>query len=337
MARNIVFLIFDQFLLLDAAGPIAAFEMPIRHMESSPYVLQVVGPKRGLTRSSASVAMHAESMNAVRELDTLVVVGGPGAPQAAANRRVLDFIRRQAPRARRVCSVCSGAYVLAAAGVLNGRRATTHWSSSAEFSTLFPQVKLESDRIYIRDGNVWTSGGSSAGIDLALALIADDLGEAVAKQVARVLVVYYRRTGGQSQFSTLLDATQTEGRFAPLLTWIREHLHEPVPVERLAQQAHMSPRNFARAFSRETGMTPAKMVEKVRLELAQERVEAGADPMDVIARDMGFGDMERMRRAFLRAFGLPPQAVRRAARSSLEPTENSSKSGGPVAVLPPVA
>jgi transcriptional regulator GlxA family with amidase domain len=212
--------------------------------------------------------------------------------------------------------VCSGAYILAAAGILDGRRATTHWGRSAHFAKLFPEVKLDADRIFARDGKVWTSAGVTAGIDLALALIGDDLGEPVAKRVAQELVVYHRRPGGQSQFSALLDMDQAGGRLSPLIAWMREHIAEPLPVERLARRANMSPRNFARAFAAQTGVTPAKAVERLRLEVAREKIETGHEAIELIAGTTGFRDPERMRRAFLRAFGQPPQALRRLARAA---------------------
>jgi transcriptional regulator GlxA family with amidase domain len=232
---------------------------------------------------------------------------------AAACPETVAYVRAAAHRARRVASVCTGAFVLAAAGLLDGRRATTHWARAAEFARAYPRVNVEPDRIFIRDGDLWTSAGITAGIDLALALAADDLGEAAAKRAAQQLVVYHRRPGGQSQFSALLEADRPSGRFSPLLAWARERLGEPLPVERLADRAAMSPRHFARAFTAETGMTPAKAVERLRLEAARERVESGAEPIEGVAAHTGFGDPERMRRAFLRAFGQPPQALRRSA------------------------
>jgi transcriptional regulator GlxA family with amidase domain len=227
----------------------------------------------------------------------------------------LAFIRDAAKRARRIASVCSGALMLAAAGLLDDRRATTHWRVAPELARQFPRVTVEPDRIFVRDGDIWTSAGITAGIDLALALIADDLGEAVAKRTAQDLVVYHRRPGGQSQFSALIELDRPGGRFGPLLAWARERLHEPLPVERLADRAAMSPRNFARAFVAETGITPAKAIERLRLEAAREGVEGGPEPLDRVAEATGFGDPERMRRAFIRAFGQPPQALRRVARA----------------------
>jgi len=216
---------------------------------------------------------------------------------------------------RRVASVCSGAYLLAEAGLLDGKRATTHWGRSEEFARRYPKVRVEPDRIYVREGEVWTSAGITAGIDLALALIEDDLGGDIARRTAQQLVVHQRRPGGQSQFSALLEIGGVNGRFAGLMDWMRERLAEPLGVERLAGQAAMSPRHFARTFTAETGLTPAKAVERLRLEAARVRVEAGHDPIERVAEASGFRDPERMRRAFLRAFGQPPQALRRAARA----------------------
>jgi transcriptional regulator GlxA family with amidase domain len=313
--RAIAFLIFDDFQLLDAAGPISAFEMPMRGMNPPPYAVSVIAMRAGPVPSSCGVALTAEAIPRAARYDTLIVAGGVGTREAMADKRTLAFVKAQGTSARRICSVCSGAYVLAAAGVLDGKQATTHWRRTPDFRARFPAVKLDPDRIYTRDGKVWTSAGISAGIDLALALIADDLGEDVARKSAQELVVYHRRPGGQSQFSALLDIERAEGRFTELLAWARERLDEPLSVDDLAAQACMSPRNFARAFVAETGVTPARAVERLRLEAARERVEHSAEPIDAIAHDAGFGDPERMRRAFLRAFGQPPQALRRLART----------------------
>ncbi len=310
MTRTIAILIFPDFQLLDAAGPIAAFEAGGR--DGEPYRIRVTAREAGPVASSSGVQLIAEALSEA-PLDTLIVSGGWGTRAESRVVETLDFIRAAAVRARRVASVCSGAFILAAAGLLDGRRATTHWARAAEFARAYPPVKVEPDRIFIRDGNVWTSAGITAGIDLALALVAEDLGEAVAKRAAQQLVVYHRRPGGQSQFSALLEADRPNGRFSPVLSWARERLGERLPVERLADRAAMSPRHFARAFTAETGMTPAKAVERLRLEAARERVESGAEPIEGVAAHTGFGDPERMRRAFLRAFGQPPQALRRMA------------------------
>jgi len=311
MSRTIGVLVFPGFQLLDAAGPVTVFETAGRG-ENPAYRLRIVARESGPVTSSSGVRLIAEPLDDA-PLDTLIVSGGWGTRQAAACPEILDFIRAAATRSRRVASVCSGAFVLAAAGLLDGRRATTHWARAAEFARAYPRVRVEPDRIFIRDGAVWTSAGISAGIDLALALVAEDLGDDAAKRAAQQLVVYHRRPGGQSQFSALLEADRPGGRFSPLLSWMRERLNESLPVERLAERAAMSPRHFARAFAAETGTTPAKAVERLRLEAARERIEAYAEPIEGIAARTGFGDPERMRRAFLRAFGQPPQALRRTA------------------------
>ena len=313
--RSIGVLIFEDFQLLDAAGPIGAFEMPMRGVKPPPYTLEVIAPVAGPVRSSSGTVWMADAMPRQPKYDTVIIAGGWGTRNAMLDPKVQDFVRAAVKTARRVCSVCSGAYILAQAGVLDGKRCTTHWGRTPDFQTRYPAVKLEPDCIYTHDGKVWTSAGITAGIDLALALIADDLGEEASRRTAQELVVYHRRPGGQSQFSALLDIERVEGRFTPLLAWIRERLDEELSVEALAGQAAMSPRNFSRAFLAETGVTPAKAVERMRLESAREQVEHSADPIDVVARRVGFGDPERMRRAFVRAFGQPPQALRRLARA----------------------
>jgi transcriptional regulator GlxA family with amidase domain len=315
MTRRIGFFIFDGFQILDAAGPIAAFEIGGARGQGA-YRLSVLAKHAGPVASSSGATMAARAFADAPRLDTLVVAGGFGTYQALDDQETLAYLRQAAQACRRVASVCSGAFLLAEAGLLDGKRATTHWSRSRQFAQRYPGVRLEPDRIFVRDGKIWSSAGITAGVDLALALIADDLGEPVARRVAQQLVVYRRRPGGQSQFSALLEMERPEGRFGSLLGWARERLGEPLTVERLAERAAMSPRNFARRFAEETGVTPARAVERLRVEAARERVEAGRAPIDAIAAETGFGDPERMRRAFLRAYGQPPQALRRAARAS---------------------
>ncbi len=312
-ARAVGVLVFPDFQILDAAGPIGAFEIAGRYVPGA-YDIRLIAADPGPVRSSSGVTLAAEAFDAGRALDTLVVSGGEGSRLPSTDRRMLDYVAAAAKTARRTTSVCSGAYILAAAGLLDGRRATTHWNRTRDFARRFPKVRLEPDRIWVRDGPIWTSAGITAGIDLALALIAEDLGEAVAKATAQQLVVYHRRPGGQSQFSALLELDRPEGRFGGLLAWTRERLHEPLNVERLAERAAMSPRNFARAFAAETGVTPARAIERLRVEAARARIEAGGEPIERIAGATGFNDPERMRRAFLRAYGQPPQALRRAAK-----------------------
>lgn len=314
MARTIAVVVHPGFQLLDAAGPMAAFELAARYAPGS-YRLRVLAPApgldAGLVESSAGAGMTAEPL-ADEVPDTVVVAGGEIVRVPAAAEEIVGWLRQA--RARRVASVCSGAFLLAAAGRLDGRRATTHWDSTDRFARDFPKVRVDPDRIFVRDGDVWTSAGITAGIDLALALVEDDLGPAVARRVAQQLVVPQRRTGGQSQFSALLDIGGATGRFAGLTDWMRAHLGERLTVERLADEAAMSPRNFARAFAAETGTTPAKAVERLRLEAARTAVETSLRPLEEIAAAHGFTDAGHMRRAFLRALGQSPQALRRAAR-----------------------
>lgn len=244
--------------------------------------------------------------------DTVVVAGGEIVRLPAAAGEVVAWQRRSA--ARRKASVCSGAFLLAAAGLLDGRRATTHRDSTDRLAREFPKVRVDPDRIFVRDGELWTSAGITAGIDLALALVEDDLGPAVVRRVAQQLVAPQRRTGGQSRFSALLDIGGATGRFAALTDRMRAHLGERLTVERLADEAAMSPRNSARAFAAETGTTPAKAVERLRLEAARTAVETSLRPFEEIAAAHGFTDAGHMHRSFLRTLGQPPQALRRAAR-----------------------
>jgi transcriptional regulator GlxA family with amidase domain len=317
MPHRLGLLIFPGFQILDAAGPIAAFEIAGRYADGH-YAIETLSIGGGPVRSSSGVAMATEAADAAQPFDTLMISGGDGTREASHDTATLAFVRAAAANTfasrstGRVSSVCSGAFVLAAAGLLDRRRATTHWSRTADFARRFPDARLEPDRIFVRDGPVWTSAGITAGIDLALAMIADDLGEEIARQTAQQLVVYRRRPGGQSQFSALLELERPDARFGALLGWARERLAEPLGVERLADRAAMSPRHFARAFAAETGVTPAKAIERLRIEAARQRIESSAEAIDRIAERVGFGDPERMRRAFLRAFGQPPQALRRA-------------------------
>ena len=314
MTRRVVFVIFPEVQILDATGPLAAFEIAERYRPGA-YQLEVAAVEPGLVRASCGAALLASPLTDPGSTHTLIIAGGEGSRASARDERLLSHVRSVAAAGGRIASVCSGAYVLAAAGVLDGLTATTHWSLSADFARRFPKVRLKPDRIWTKEGSVWTTAGITAGIDLALALIAEDLGEAVSRDTARQLVVYHRRPGGQSQFSVLAELDPGGGRFSGLLEWARANLEAPLTVERLAERAGMSPRNFARAFVAETGVTPAKAVERLRLEAARIGAEETARPLDLIARDTGFADAERMRRAFVRAFGHPPQALRRAARS----------------------
>jgi transcriptional regulator GlxA family with amidase domain len=308
-------LVFPGFQLLDASGPISVFEIAGRHVGAATPI-RLLAEAAGPVRSSSGVEMVARGLRSAGTLSTLMVAGGHGVLAASKSSKVLAFVRAAAGRGVRIASVCSGAYVLAEAGLLDGKRVTTHWRRTQHFLSSYPRVKLESDKIFVRDGGIWSSAGISAGIDLALAMVAEDFGEEVSRQTARQLVVYDRRSGGQSQFSSLLELKAPAGRFGPLLNWAREHLDAPLTVEDLAERAGMSSRHFTRAFVAETGTTPFKAVERLRIEVARQRVQSSSEAIERVALSTGFGDPERMRRAFLRAFGQPPQSLRRAARAS---------------------
>jgi len=310
MTRTIAVVIHPGFQLLDAAGPVTAFEMAERFRPGS-YELKLMAPGGGQVESSSGLSLAAEPLDDA-PFDTVIVSGGEIIRSVEAARAIVEWLK--GTRARRIASVCSGAFLLAQTGLLDGRRATTHWGSTEHFKGLYPKVTLDAERIYIRDGDFWTSAGISAGIDLALALIEDDLGAALARRTAQQLVVHQRRPGGQSQYSALVDLGGRTGRFVALIEWMREHLAEPLSVVQLADRAAMSPRNFARAFTAETGTTPAKAVERLRLETARAEVETSHAPLERIAEAAGFGDAGRMRRAFIRSFGQPPQAFRRGLK-----------------------
>jgi transcriptional regulator GlxA family with amidase domain len=307
-------LVFPDFQLLDAAGPISVFEIAARYAHGAPSI-RVVAVAPGPVRSTSGVEIVAQGMRRSSAITTLIVAGGEGVEAAARCDKTLNFVRALAKRGVRIASVCSGAYVLAETGLLDGRRATTHWQRTRHFLKTYPQVKLEPDRIFVRDGDVWTSAGISAGIDLSLAMITEDYGDEIAQKTAKQLVLYHRRSGGQSQFSSLLELKAPNGRFGSLLAWAREHLHKPLTVEDLAEQAGMSSRHFTRAFMAETGTTPSKAVERLRIEVARQRVQSSSEAIERVAETTGFRDPERMRRAFIRAFGQPPQSLRRAARA----------------------
>lgn len=321
MACRIVFVLFPGFQQLDLAGPMAVFEVA-RLARPGSYDWRLVASAPPAVRSSAGVAWPVQALP--RRLgggDTVMVIGGDGVDAACRDARLVAWLQRASRSGARIASICSGSLLLAAAGLLDERTATTHWSRRRQFATDFPAVRLQPDRIYVREPalrrrqlpELWTSAGMTAGIDLCLALVAHDHGEEVAKQAARQLVVERRRPGGQSQFSPLLDLQRPEGRFGALLDEVRRDLRQDLGVEALAALACMSPRHFARCFRAETGATPAQAVERLRVEAARAALEQGAASVLRVAVDCGFGNTERMRRAFLRLLGRPPAALRSAA------------------------
>jgi transcriptional regulator GlxA family with amidase domain len=313
--RRIAVTLFPGFQLLDAAGPIAAFEIATRFAEDS-YEIVTVASKGGLVRSSSGVAMPAETLKGMNlaRIDTLIIVGGMGMIEAVRDAALFSAFQRGAQRSRRVASVCSGSFLLAAAGLLDGKTATTHWRQAPRMQRLFPKIRVEADRIFVREGKIWTSAGITAGIDLALAMIAEDLGSEIASNVAREMVVYAQRPGGQAQHSALLDLGGGD-KFANLHAWMQQNLAKDLSVDTLAERAAMSPRNFARVYAAETGVTPAKALERLRVEAARTALAEGATIQEA-ARRTGFGDPERMRRAFIRLYGAPPASMRRTLRRS---------------------
>lgn len=304
------FFITPDFVLLDLSGALEPFYLANTH-KGERYRLRVMSSQGGMVRSAEGVCIGTEPAT-VEGLDTLFVIGGERAALHEVPIEQIAFVREAyKQRVRRVASVCVGAFILAAAGLLNGRRATTHWLYAPALQARYPRVRVDGDRIYTRDGRIWTSAGITAGIDLALALIEDDQGRDLTRKVARQLVVYHRRTGGQLQFSSLLRIDPDSDRMRRVLSYVRENLERPLTGETLAEVANLSVRQFGRAFMRATGTTPAKLVERFRVEAAKPRVEEGRESLDVIARAVGFTDADHMRHGFLRVLGQTPRAVRR--------------------------
>jgi transcriptional regulator GlxA family with amidase domain len=308
--HRVGFVLFPGAQILSTA-PITVFEMANLTSGKAFYEVQILSENGGLVRTSSGITIGTEAFGEP-DFDTLLI--GAGTEIEKATPKLLEFIERGVAVSRRVAAPCTGAFILAEAGILDGRRATTHWAYARELQARFPKVKVEEDRIFLIDGPVWTSAGMTAGIDLALAMVEKDLGMEIARAVAKKMVVYHRRAGGQSQFSTLLELEPKSDRIQSALSYARGNLQMSLSVEQLAEVANLSPRQFSRAFHAETGQSPAKAVEHLRVEAARLLMEEGRLPIDIVARETGFADRERMRRAFLRAFGQPPQAIRRAAR-----------------------
>ncbi len=308
MSARVCFLVTPGYRLLDLSGPLTAFELANQCAGTAAYTISVASAMGGMVETSGGLRTETVRFEP-RACDTLIVPGGTierliGGPEAR-------LLAEAQPHTHRIASVCTGAFALAAAGVLDGRRATTHWNHAAQLQRMFPKIRVDGDRIHIRDGTIWTSAGISAGIDLALALIDSDLGEAIAQATAAFMVVNHRRHGGQSQFAGGMASAPRTDRIRRALAFARAHLGEPLPVDRLAEAASLSPRQFARVFQNETGETPAKAIERLRADLARGRIETSAEPIEAIALAVGFRDPETMRRAFIRRYGHPPQTFRR--------------------------
>jgi transcriptional regulator GlxA family with amidase domain len=308
--QEIGLILYPDFQVLGLAM-CSAFELANSVESRDVYHITLLSERGGLVKTSAGFGVNTTQLT-LRPFDTLIVMGDNSArPISSA---LVEFLRDSNPITRRIGSICTGAYVLAEAGLLDGRRATTHWFRARDFQRAYPKVKVEEDRIFINDGKVWTSAGMSACVDLALALVEKDLGVDVARSVAKQLVVYHRRAGGQSQFSVMLELQPQTDRIHAALSYAKQNLQSDLSVNELAYAANLSPRQFSRVFQAETGQSPAKAIENLRVEAARLLMESGRQSIDSVAMDTGFGDRERMRRAFLRAFGQPPQMIQRASR-----------------------
>jgi len=309
--RSIGIVVYPGFQIMGlSVGTV--FEYTNITAEKPLYDISLVSENGGPVMTSTGFAIDTLKIDK-RTFDTLIVVGDPFIKPASPG--IVEYLRSAITTTRRIAGVCTGAFVLAEAGLLDGRRATTHWYFARALEKAYPRVKMEEDRIFIVDGPIWTSAGMSAGVDLALALVEKDHGIEMSRIVAKKLVLYHRRGGGQSQFSVMLELEPKSDRIQTALAYAKENLHSELSVEELAGAAHLSPRQFSRVFRSETGQSPAKAVERLRVESARLMMEDGRHSIDVVARDTGFGDRERMRRAFVRAFGQPPQAIVRANRT----------------------
>jgi transcriptional regulator GlxA family with amidase domain len=315
--RNVLFIGYDGVGLLDLTGPFTVFWSAswfLAQRGEAGYDRRVATVRGGPVTTADGITIVAEPLSNFDDspIDTLIVPGALDLTGAMQDRALIDWVARNAPRARRICSVCTGTFVLAEAGLLDGKRVVTHWQAADALRTQFPALKVEPDAMFVRDDPVWSSAGVSAGIDLALALIQDDCGREIGMSVSRQLVVYMKRPGGQTQFSELLHA-QAKGaeQFAELHDWLTNHLHdETLSVEALARRACMSARNFARVYKTKTGRTPAKAIELFRLETARKLLEDTDERIETIARRTGFGDEDRMRNTFQRHLNVSPRDYR---------------------------
>lgn len=311
--RHVLFMLCDKVNVLDVTGPLEVLSQPCRlQADAPPYRITVASLQGGLITTSAGLRLDTVPIASVdmRSVHTLILPGGgagyvPFAPQA-----LVDWISAHASSIARICSTCTGAFTLAATGLLAGRRVTTHWLAGANLLALDPSLQLEADALFVADGKFWTAAGVSAGIDLALALLESDLGHQTAMQVAQRLVVFLKRPGGQSQFSQALRQQSQEGALADLHGWMAANLQRELSVAQLAEQAGMSVRSFARHYQRKVGMTPAKAVAAMRLEAASQALAHSKRPLKAIAADCGFGDEQALRRAFQRQFGIAPASYR---------------------------
>lgn len=314
-SRVVEVLAYPSVKLLDVTGPIQVFSSANAFMaqagQAVPYAIRIVAQGGERVEATGGVELTAHPLSpATAELDTLLIAGGEGVAAAATDHLLIDWVRERAKQARRTASVCTGAFLLAASGMLDGRRAVTHWAFCAELARRFPAIRVEPDPIFVQDGTVWSSAGVTAGIDLALALVEEDLGRTVALAVARHLVVFLKRPGGQAQFSEFLSLQTAEDKFGPLHDWISHHLADDLSLPVLADQAGMSERSFSRHYAEATGLTPARAIEKLRVEGARHLLSETRLPVKRISQRCGFGSEETMRRSFLRLLDTTPQDYR---------------------------
>lgn len=322
--RRVLMLIYEDVQILDIAGPVQLLSAATDPATGNPaYAIELVAERRGAVATTCGLALTADmefgdfTRQAFEHVDTFIVSGGIGSRQQMENEPLLAFVLKAAASARRVVSICTGAAILAAAGLLAGRRAATHWAYAPAMQQRFPDVEVDDDAIYVRDGRFWTSAGVTAGMDLALALIEEDLGRDTALTLARHHVMYLMRPGGQSQFSAQLAAQHVGNeRLARICAYIAENPRADLSVPALAARAAMSERSFARHFAAQTGFTPAQFVERARLDEACRRLASGDTSLDAVSADAGFGAAERMRRAFIRHLGVTPGRYRERFRTS---------------------
>lgn len=315
--HRIGYLLSDGFQIMALASQ-TVFEMANEAAGEPFYAVENFSMDGGEVRSSLGLLVGTRKITPRTATDTWIAVGVTTPLTLAPSADALAFLRRASTRARRIAGICTGGFVLAEAGLLANRRATTHWAYARDMQRLFPDVRVEEDRIFIVDGPIWTSAGMTAGLDLALAMVEKDLGAELARSVAHKLVMHQRRAGGQSQHSEMLDLAPKSDRIQNALNYARRHLSRPLTVEELAGEAHLSPRQFSRVFTQETGQSPAKAIEGLRLEAARLMIESSRHSLEAIALETGFRDRRHMREAFMRGFGVPPQEVRREARSTGE-------------------
>jgi transcriptional regulator GlxA family with amidase domain len=317
--RTIAIVVYDGCEILDATAPIEAFEMANRTLselgvDQPGYTNVLLAEHAGHITTSSGVRLVADSWrDAIDDIDTLIVAGSSdnSLRPALANKTLINWIKNMGPSVRRLVSICTGAFILAEAGLLDGRRATTHWMDTERLGRDYPLIQVEPDSIFVKDGSVATSAGATAGLDLALSLIEDDFGKKLALTVARRLVLYLKRPGGQTQFSTHLRAQMvTGGSLSTVLTWLENNFHLKITVDALAERACMSPRNFARTFLRETGTTPARYIDLIRLEHAIRLLEDTNQSIASIAIECGYASTEQLRRSFQRHMGISPGAYR---------------------------